>query len=541
MKRRKFLQLSALSSASTLLLNGHRIKAFSNTTLLNDIPVEVIDGRSLVLVQMSGGNDGLNTVIPINQYDTYANLRPTIKIKESGDNAGIPLDTTLPLEDQVLLHPSLTAFKSLYDAGKLNIVHGVGYPIVNKSHFAARALMFKGGDGTIENINKPNGWMARFLHAGYDPQDYQDPLGIQLGSKKPSVGFHSEHEHKVDVNLSGQDISGYYNVISNIGNPIPTEISGSEYADNIDFISKIETSANDYSQRISKVFDAGSNSVIYPQYDLADQLKTVARMIKGGSKTKIFLVLIDGFDNHSGQVGSASNSHLGKHADLLQEVGDSIEAFQNDMESLGIAEKVVTATFTEFGRKPRENGNLGTDHGNLGPMFVIGKHVNGGVSGTNMDLTNVVKHYDEAMMQYDYRQVFSTLISDFLGASPSVVEGTEFKAFDGDEKINLIGTAHKANSENNLSIPFFSNEKVSVYPNPVVDSCTIKFYSKEMYRGYVVLYNLQGEVAFQLQQDFYHGMNVVKVTINHLMEGMYVLVIKDNYHKTLATYKLVKI
>ena len=541
MKRRKFLQLSALSSASTLLLNGHRIKAFSNTTLLNDIPVEVIDGRSLVLVQMSGGNDGLNTVIPINQYDTYANLRPTIKIKESGDNAGIPLDTTLPLEDQVLLHPSLTAFKSLYDTGKLNIVHGVGYPIVNKSHFAARALMFKGGDGTIENINKPNGWMARFLHAGYDPQDYQDPLGIQLGSKKPSVGFHSEHEHKVDVNLSGQDISGYYNVISNIGNPIPTEISGSEYADNIDFISKIETSANDYSQRISEVFDAGSNSVIYPQYDLADQLKTVARMIKGGSKTKIFLVLIDGFDNHSGQVGSASNSHIGKHADLLQEVGDSIKAFQDDIESLGIAEKVVTATFTEFGRKPRENGNLGTDHGNLGPMFVIGKHVNGGVSGTNMDLTNVVKHYDETMMQYDYRQVFSTLISDFLGASPSVIEGTEFEAYDGDKKINLIGAAHKANSEDNLSIPFLTNEKVSVYPNPVVDNCTIKFYSKEMHRGYVVLYSLRGEVAFQLQQDFYHGMNVVQLTINHLMEGVYVLSIKDNYNKTLATYKLVKI
>lgn len=163
MKRRKFIQLSALSSASSLLLNGHQIKAFSETALLNNIPAEVIDGRTLVLVQLSGGNDGLNTIIPLNQYDTYANLRPTIKIKESGANAGIPLDGTLPLQEQVLIHPSLTAFKTLYDAGKLNIVHSVGYPIVNKSHFAARALMFKGGDGTVENINKPNGWMARFF------------------------------------------------------------------------------------------------------------------------------------------------------------------------------------------------------------------------------------------------------------------------------------------------------------------------------------------------------------------------------------------
>ena len=485
MKRRKFLQLSALSSASSLLLNGHQIKAFSETTMLNEIPADVVDGRSLVLVQMSGGNDGLNTLVPLNQYDTYANLRPTIKLKESGANAAIPLDATMPLDDQILLHPSLTGFKTLYDAGKLNIIHSVGYPIVNKSHFAARALMFKGGDGTVENINKPNGWMARYLHAGYDPNVYQDPLGIQLGSKKPSIGFHSEHEHKVDVNLSGQDISGYYNVISNIGNPLPTGIADSDYSDNIDFISGIETSANNYSERISQVFDAGTNSVSYPQYDLANQLKTVARMIKGGSKTKIFLVLIDGFDNHSGQVESQENSHIGKHASLLKEVGDSIKAFQDDVEAMGIGEKIVTATFTEFGRKPKENGNLGTDHGNLGPMFVIGTHVKGGVLGTNMNLSGVTKHYDETAMQHDYRQVFSTIISDFLGASSSVVEGTEFSDYDGNKKMDLIAEAHRV--DGNLGIPLMQNNEASLYPNPVDDVCTLKFDTREMYRGHIVV------------------------------------------------------
>ncbi len=539
MKRRKFIQLSALSSASSLLLNGHQIKAFSETALLNNIPAEVIDGRTLVLVQLSGGNDGLNTIIPLNQYDTYANLRPTIKIKESGANAGIPLDGTLPLQEQVLIHPSLTAFKTLYDAGKLNIVHSVGYPIVNKSHFAARALMFKGGDGTVENINKPNGWMARFLHSGYNPESYQDPLGIQLGSKKPSVGFHSEHEHKVDVNLSGQDISGYYNVISNIGNPVPTGFGDTDYAENIEFISGIETSANNYSQRISQVFDNGSNSMTYPQYDLANQLKTVARMIKGGSKTKIFLVLIDGFDNHSSQVESAENSHLGKHAELLTEVGESIKAFQEDIEGLGISEKVVTATFTEFGRKPKENGNLGTDHGNLGPMFVIGKHVNGGITGTNMNLSGIVKHYDETLMQHDYRQVFSTLISDFLGASPSVVEGTEFTDYDGDNKLDLIASAHKAN--NDLGVDTIDEEvSVSVYPNPVYDHCVLKFSANNMFRGHIVLYDMQGAIAFQLPQDFSPGMNQAPLNLEHLASGVYIAAVKDGYNKTMATFRLLK-
>ena len=103
-------------------------------------------------------------------------------------------------------------------------------------------MMFKGGDGTPENSQKTSGWMARFLHSRYNYEDFQDPLGIQLGSKKPSLGFHSEHEHKVDVNLSGQDISGYYNVISNIGNPKPESLLDSDYTDNIDFISSIEQS-----------------------------------------------------------------------------------------------------------------------------------------------------------------------------------------------------------------------------------------------------------------------------------------------------------
>ena len=186
MKRRKFLQLSALGSSSALFLNGHKVQALTQSSFLNQIPEHVIDGRSLVLIQLRGGNDGLNTLVPFNQYDAYAAMRPTIKLQETGPNAAFQLDTTLPLENQMLLHPSLTGFKTLYDAGKMNIIKAVGYPTLNKSHFAGRALMFKGGDGTPANANKTNGWMARFLHSGYDHTTYEDPLGIQLGSRKPS-------------------------------------------------------------------------------------------------------------------------------------------------------------------------------------------------------------------------------------------------------------------------------------------------------------------------------------------------------------------
>jgi uncharacterized protein (DUF1501 family) len=539
MKRRKFLHLSALSSVSALFLNGHKVSAFSKTALLNQIPASIMEGRSLVMIQLLGGNDGLNTLIPLNQYDDYASLRPTLKLNNTGANTAINLDSTLPIEDQMLLHPSLTGFKSLYDAGKLNIINSVGYPILTKSHFTGRALVLKGGDGRPENANKTSGWMARYLNSGYNYNDYSDPLGIQLGSKKPSLGFHSEHEHKVDVNLTGQDVSGYYSVISNIGNPQPMGIPESEFGDNIDFIVQTEAATNLYSQRISEVFDAGSNSaIVYPDYDLANQLKTVAKMIKGGSKTKIFLVTAKGYDTHANQVESGGNSHLGIHAQLLTELGDSVKAFHDDLEDLGIGEKVVSATFTEFGRKPLENGNYGSDHGNFGPMFVIGSSVNPGVTGTNLDLSSVVKHFDDGQMQHDYRQVFTTLLADFLGASSDVITGTEFSEFDGDQKLDLIGASHNALSTESIVV---KKQNLTLYPNPVEEQFVVKFESKLTFRGYIVIYTMLGTVVFNSPHDFNYGINIVTpIDSRNFESGHYILAIKDGMNSTVDKQRFVK-
>ena len=537
MERRKFIKISALSSASTLLLNGRKVSAFSKTALLNQIPASVVEGRSLVLIQLLGGNDGLNTLIPLNQYDDYASLRPTIKLKNTGINAAVNLDGTLPLEDQMLLHPALKGFKTLYDEGKLNVINSVGYPSITKSHFAGRALWLNGGDGTPENANKTSGWMARFIHSGYNYNDFSDPLGIQLGSKKPSLGFHSEHEHKADVNLTGQDVSGYYSVISNIGNPEPENIPNSEFGDNLEFIAQTEAATNSYSQRISEVFDIGSNSaVVYPDYDLADQLKTVARMIKGGSKTKIFLVTANGYDTHADQVASDGNTHLGRHSELLTELGDSVKAFHDDLEAMGVDEKVVSATFTEFGRKPLENGNYGSDHGNLGPMFVIGSTVNAGVTGTNINLSSVIKHFDEGQMQHDYRQVFTTLITDFLGASSDVVNATEFSDFDGDQKLDLIQASHKL-LDVDYKVP---NEiKLLVYPNPIIEDFVLKFDSSITFRGYVVLYNMLGAIVLKLPHDFKYGMNILSpIDVRNIEQGYYILAIKDGLNKTIDKQRL---
>lgn len=544
MDRRKFLRLSALSSTSALLLNGYKVSAFSQTNLLNQIPQSIIDDRTLVLVQLRGGNDGLNTVIPLAQYDEYARLRPTIRLKNTGTNGAISLDNTLTDFQKVYIHPSLTGLKSLYDEGKLNILHSVGYPQLNKSHFASRAIMFQGGDGTLENSNKADGWMARFLNSAYNYEQFQDPLGIQLGSQKPSLGFQSSHEHKVDLNLSGQDVSGYYNIISNIGSPVP-EIPASDYGDALAYIANIENGINTYSQRISEVFDEGlskrnlESTVNYPSDNkLADQLKTVATLIRGGSKTKVFLVSYDGFDTHGNQVQSDSESHIGKHANLLKDVGDALKYFQDDLKMLGIEDQVVSATFTEFGRKPAENGNLGTDHGNLGPMFVIGKHVNGGVTGNNIDLSQVTEHYDDAIMQHDYREVFTSIISDFLGATNEVLIETEFEDF-GVSKLNLIDANQKANTE--LSIEDVLKDKiVTLSENPVSSSFTISYISSRYFRGAIELKSMTGSSVFNMSQDFVPRVNSVTVNISHVISGVYILLMYDENKQVFHKQKIIK-
>jgi uncharacterized protein (DUF1501 family) len=542
MKRRKFIQLSSTGTLAGFMLNGHMVNAFTRTKLLDNVSEDVIRDRCIVMIQLSGGNDGLNSIIPKNQYDRYANIRPTIRIKDTGPNAGIELDSSLGATDETLLHPNLSSFKELWDEGKLNIVHGVGYPQLNKSHFSGRALMSRGGDGTDANSNKPDGWMARYLNSAFDHTTYQDPLGIQLGNKKPADEFHSDAEHKVDINLSGQDAAGFYSQLSNIGNPM-ADYGGesSEYVDNINFINGMEVTATNYASRISSVFNAGLNNVTYPSYDLADQLKTVAKMLSGGSQTKLFLLRIDGFDNHANQVDSQSNSHMGKHADLLLELSESIKAFQDDLESLGIDQNVVTTTFTEFGRKPIENLNKGTDHGNLGPMFVIGTGVEPGFTGTHLSLDSFtyggkVKHFDlDAQMQHDYRQVYAAIIGDFLGASSTNIIDTEFDAYDAN-RLNLISSPI-------LNTPY---EKISqrsslkIMPNPVLNDTVVQFNCAVWMRGGMRIYDLQGRIVQELRIDFSSGTNQIPLNLSHLSKGLYMLNVIDDQNQVVASSKLTK-
>ncbi|MEM7372038.1 MAG: DUF1501 domain-containing protein [Bacteroidota bacterium] len=531
MKRRDFFKISTPLALSPFLLNGIPLNAFATPGLLRAMDCTGISERVLVLVQLRGGNDGLNTIIPIDQYSTYANLRPTIAIPDTGTESYINLDNTLAVEDQIGLHPSLAPLQSMYDDGLMNVLQGVGYQDMNRSHFKATDLWFSGGDSTPVNNNIPTGWIGRYLDHTYpglagNPNPFMpDPLGIQLGDPKPSLGFHTEGEHATSINLSGQDPAGFFNLVSEIGGLPIDNVPASHYGEELQYIMNTEQSVSQYSERITNVFNAGTNAKTYPDLRLAAQLKTVARLISGGSQTRIFLATIGGFDTHILQVEFGTPT-VGDHANLMAEVAQSIKAFHEDLDALGLGERVMTVTLSEFGRKATENANFGTDHGSLAPMFVFGKGVKGGVSGTNVDLSNLGPNDQLQGVQYDYRQVFTSLLQDWLGASDDALVATKFDPFVS-QKIPLVSPNHVVDPDCYISV-LTSNDSelvesahLELYPNPASHRATLAFDLERPQTATLSIYTIEGQVVHSQLHQLMTGYNEIEFDVSRLATGAY--------------------
>jgi uncharacterized protein (DUF1501 family) len=545
MKRRNFLKLSATASAIGLM--PFELNAMLQSVNLNSCD---INNRKLVLINLAGGNDGLNTIIPINVYDQYANLRPTLKISNTGSNPYITLDNTLGDNQLVGLHPALTEFKTLYDQGWMRVLQSVGYPSQNKSHFASTDLYATGNDGNSWNNGTDSGWIGRFMEMYY-ANELSDtyPLAVQIGSNKTSLGFHGEVEHGLAINISGQDPSGFYTELNGLGGSPPSVIPNSDYGLELQYVIDTDNLSNQYSQAISEAFNNGNNATSYPDTDLSNQLKTVARLISGGLESKVYMVRIGGFDTHNSQ-SQGTNTVEGTHNELLKEVSGAVKAFFDDLDAQTLADDVVGLTFSEFGRKAKENGNFGTDHGEIAPMFVFGKPVNGGISGTNVDLSEATasNNYQIETVQFDYRQTFGTLLQNFLGANDAVIDAAFFnftanESF-ADSKIDeLIKGSHAVEEgcySQTLSADQFNtqdpNKNWFVYPNPVGN--TLYVYSSLTYSNVAyTVFNSSGQTVLQGNYELLDGNLAVDVL--SLASGVYFIQIFSENKK--ETHKILKL
>ena len=539
MKRRNFLKIFPAATVTPFVVNGHALRPFANSKMARLLSsCEGVEDRVLVLIQLKGGNDGLNTIIPINQYDTYANLRPSIGIPES---AYINLDSTLGNDDQVGVHPSFVKVKELYDNGWATVVQGVGYESMNQSHFKGTDLWMSGGDGTIANNNIRSGWMGRALQAfypdvlGVPTASMPDPLGIQIGDPTTALGFHTETEHQNVINLSGQDAAGFYSLIQTIGGAPVLNVPDSDHGDELEFIMGVEKSTSLYAQRISQVFNAGSNflttyTTTNPS-SLSSQLKTVARLIKGGCKTKIYLCQLGGFDTHNAQV-DGGNPTSGDHANLLLDLAESVKNFMDDLEGLGLGDQVTACTFSEFGRCAKENGSDGSDHGTLAPMLIFGKNIAAGVRGTNVNLSNLTNDNQLQGAQFDYRQVFTTLLQDWLGASEDVLTETMFEGY---SKMPLVDTAAIVGPDCYLPMTvgtkdnYLTEKPLSIFPNPASIQAEVSFSNLgSAFEARLTLHSLGGSLvsasSVKVEQDF----NVYFLDVSSLPPGSYFVRLENN-------------
>lgn len=531
MDRRDFIKNISLAGSGTMIIGGIPVKVLAGNDDLKKAAAEASNDHVLVFVQLHGGNDGLNTLVPIEQFEEYKDLRPNIFIPKTGARSYIPLDNTLPISQQAGLHPDMQGFKDLYDDGRAAVVHNVGYENMNLSHFRGRDIVFMGGD---YNDTYHSGWMGRFLNHeypnypdSYPSADMPDPPGIEM-SGTLSISFHRNVGIPIGFNIN--DPLSYYNLVNSVGlDQAPSVFPDSHAGIELKYLMDFEEKAIDYSERLYNVYNAGSNSsVVYPETyahnapdrflnnPLSSQLRLVARLLKGGIKTRIFLCRIGLFDTHADQV-LKSDATMGGHAALLYHLSSAIQAFHNDLAAMGLEERVLTMTFTEFGRRAYSNDSYGTDHGKSTPVFLFGSGLKGGIYGNNPDLTDL----DGGNTRYaiDYRQVYTSVVMDWFGASEEAMADTYFDAWVND-RLDLIAGVNNIDPQD-----IFNDVKLTCTPNPVSSEATLSIPVLRVSNVRIVILDIHGKKitdVFNGQKQY--GIARFTIHTNDLASGTYIAI-----------------
>lgn len=534
MKRRKFLQSGAASGIAIATLPAtfgtFTVEALANSDDLNAISqlAEESD-KIIVLIQLNGGNDGLNTVIPI-EDSLYYNARPSLAIKKN---------ESLKLTDTVGLHPALSGLKDLYDKEQLAVVQSVTYPNPNRSHFRGTDIWMTATDA---EVYKSTGWVGRYLEALL-PQNFptempEHPLAVQIGSSL-SLSFQSS---KGAAGITFRSPEEFYNLVrdsqggGSTGGEYPDTPAGKELA----FINAIQRSAQTYSGIIKKAGDTGEkeydakSKTAYPDTDLARRLKIVAQLIAGGLKTRFYLVSIGGFDTHIQQGGAS-----GEHSRLLTELSGAVSAFMKDVEKLGHAERVAGMTFSEFGRRVQENGSAGTDHGAAAPLFVFGKSVQGGkVIGTAPSLKKEdLDDRGDITMQYDYRQVYAAVLLQWFATNSNTVRSIfldkEFSAL----PLFTMPSSVNDNSRNGFTNLYLSHCKPSLTSQLTQIEFSVPFTTLVR----ITATDINGRIITTiLNNEVEQGIHSINLDVSKLPQGTYFVRMEAKNFTDVTTLKIVR-
>lgn len=458
MNRKAFLQqMAILSGGVGIGLGTVTGRAFGQIPAAYAANAEA--GKVLIIIQLGGGNDGLNTIIPA-EDDLYHSARPTLAIKK---------DAALKLDQGMYLHPSAVGLKKLYDQGQVSIAQNIGYPNPNRSHFRATDIWNSGSDAATV---LDEGWAGRFLKTRYPefPMTLaKHPMAVQLGSVE-SLLFQSEQGGFSTV---FEDPNLFYQLVS--GTPSDSDIPPATLAgDELGFLKQIAAASLQYAGVIRDGATKGKNTITYPTTNLGRQFGIVSKLISGGLETPVYLLNIGGFDTHANQ--------LTQHANLWKTISDAVTTFQLDMDNQNLSDRINVMTFSEFGRRVNQNGTAGTDHGTAAPMLFIGKTVRGGLIGANPNLKALDSNGD-LKFNYDYRQVYSTVLRDHLGLD-NVRSQQIFNATF--ERLPIFKNSP------DLLPEAVSMELIAPWPNPASDNTLLQYGIFEEASITLALFDMQG-------------------------------------------------
>jgi uncharacterized protein (DUF1501 family) len=430
--RRAFLRTSVLGGALAGTVPAFLCNTFSALhAAAADSATQAASGKDsaiLVVLQMAGGNDGLNTVVPYTN-DHYYQARTRI---------ALPAKSILKLNGEIGLHPGLAGFKFLYDAGHLSLIQGIGYPNPNRSHFRSTEIWQTASDADqVESY----GWLGRYFdHAcsGADPTvgvtigrqmpqafSARTPTGICLdnpqsyrfmgGHRSADGEMNAEEKTFREMNQPASDETAGDNSGATIGS-----IGGAvmRHGSPLDFLQRTALDAEVSSDKILAITKRVQNQAEYPGSQLASSLKLVAKLIGGGLPTRIYYLSQGGYDTHTNQTG--------QHERLLQDLGDSVKAFVADLTAQGNFDRVVLMTFSEFGRRVSENANGGTDHGAAAPMFVVGQKVKAGLRGRTPSLAPEDLLNGDLRYNVDFRSVYAGVLEEWLQTPSEPILGAKF-------------------------------------------------------------------------------------------------------------------
>ena len=527
MKRRDFIKTTGLTG-SAVMLGGMNI-AKGAPIFEQFASLAKVEDRKLILIFLNGGNDGLNTLIPLDQYGNLYNVR---------ENVLVPENMILKLKDDVGLHPAMQGMKELYDEGKLHVLQSVGYPQPNFSHFRSTDIWTSASDS---NKVVSSGWLGRELYTkhptyptNYPNSEYLDPLSITYGPfvsptcQGPSLGMGMA----ITPNAQGQiDI---YNINSGGIDEAPATPAGDE----LEYVRQIINQTQLYGDTLESTFEKGG-SLMSNKWDsatdgnrLIGQLKVTAQLIAGGSKTRVFVHSLGGFDTHANQVQTAGQVE-GAHDQLLRMVSESVAAFQDEMKLQNMEDSVVGMTFSEFGRRILSNASNGTDHGSAAPLFVFGSNVIPGIQGTNPVIPANATVQDNLPMQFDFRSIYASLLKDWFEVEDNDLNNIMLGEF---QHLDIIKTSGTTNINTTLE-----DNDLQIYPNPMNGSGGNVKLKTESGMTIISLYNSRGQEVKRL----FEGMTIsatkeLQFNTNGLNSGNYHLRLQTGNKQIVKPVKVVK-